>query len=124
MQNDTGSSVTIISTKTWRETGSPSSSTSLRWIKAYDGHRMFCLGHRQCEIPWEKKIHSVDVAVIESEKEFGLIGRNVTRVDHVHNASLSDEKVLPVIKGVKATIKRKPGAKPVFCRARKVPLAM
>ena len=71
-----------------------------------------------------KKIHSIDVAVIESEKEFGLIGRDVTRVDHIHNASLSDVIVLPAIKGVKATIKLKPDAKRVFCRARKVPLAM
>ena len=124
MQNDTGSSVTIISTKNWREIGSPTLSTSPRWIEAYDGHRMLYLGHLKCEIPWEKKIHSVDVAVIESEKEFGLIGRDVTRVDHIHNASLSDVKVLPAIKGVKATIKLKPDAKPVFCRARKVPLAM
>ena len=124
MQIDTGSSVTIISTKTWREISYPTLSTIPRWIEAYDGHRMLYLGHLMCEIPWKKKIHSVDVAVIESEKEFGLIGRNVTRVDHIHNASLSDVKVLPAIEGVKATIKLKPDAKPVFSRARKVPLAM
>ena len=116
--------MTIISTKIWREIGSPTLSTSPRWIEAYDGHRMLYIGHLKCEIPWEKKIHSVDVAVIESEKEFGLIGRDVTRVDHIHNASLSDVKVLPAIKGVKATTKLKPDAKPVFCRARKVPPAM
>ena len=92
MQNDTGSSVTIILTKIWREIGSPTLSTSPRWIEAYDGNRMLCLGHLKCEIPWEK-IHSVDVAVIESEKEFGLIGRDVTRNDHIHNAvALSDVK--------------------------------
>ena len=124
MQNDTGSSVTIISTKIWWESGSPTLSTSARWIEAYDGHRMLYLGHLKCEIPWKKKTQCVDVAVIESEKEFGLIGRDVTRVDHIHNASLSDVKVLPAIKGVKATIKLKPDAKPVFCRARKVPLAL
>ena len=45
-------------------------------------------------------------------------------VDHIHNASLSDIKVLPAIEGVKATIKLTPDAKPVFCRVRKVPLAM
>ena len=59
-----------------------------------------------------------------SEKEFGLIGRDVTRVDHNHNASLSDVKISPVIKGVKATMKLMHDAKPVFCRAQKVPLAM
>ena len=85
---------------------------------------MLNLGHLKCEIPWEKKIHSVDVAVIESEKDFGLIGRDVTRVDHIHNASLSDVKVLPAISGNKATIKLKPDTKPDFLRARKVPLAM
>ena len=85
---------------------------------------MLYLGHIKCEIPWEKKILSFDVEVIESEKEFGLIGRDVTRVDHIHNASLSDVKVLLALKGVKATISLKADAKPVFCRARKVPLAM
>ena len=114
MQNDTGSSMTIISTKLWREVGSPTLRTSPPWIEAYDEHRMLYLGHLKCEIPWEKKIHSVDVAVIESEKKFGLIGRDVARVDHIHNASLSVVKVLPAIKGVKATIKLKPDAKPCF----------
>ena len=85
---------------------------------------MHYLRHRECEIPWEKKTQSNYVADIESEKEFGLIDRDVTRVDHIHNASLSDVKVLPVIKGVEATIKLKPDAKPVFCRGRKVRLAM
>ena len=122
MQNDTVSSVTIISTKIWQEIGSPTLSTSLRWIEAYDGHGMLYLGHLKGEIPWKKKIHSVDVAVIESEKE--LIGRGVTRVDHIHNASPSDLKFLPAIEEVKATIKVKPDAKLVLCRARKVPLAM
>ena len=37
---------------------------------------------------------------------------------------LYNVKVLPALEGVKATIKLKPDAKPVFCRARKVPLAM
>ena len=94
MQNDTGSSVTKILTKIWREIGSPTLSTIARWFEAYDGHRMLYLGPLKCEIPWEKKTHSVDVAVIECEKEFGLIGRDVTRVDHIHNASLSDVKSL------------------------------
>ena len=31
---------------------------------------------------------------------------------------------MPAINGIEATIKLKPDAKPVFCRARKVPLAM
>ena len=45
MQNDTGSSVTIISTKIWREIGSLTLSTSPRSIEAFDGHRMLYLGH-------------------------------------------------------------------------------
>ena len=49
MQNDTGSSVTIISTKIWREIGYPTLSTSPRWIEAYDGHRMLYLSHLKCE---------------------------------------------------------------------------
>ena len=110
--------VAIISTKSWRKIGSLTLSTSSRWNEAYDGHRMRYLGHLKREI-LGKKIHSVDVAVIESETKFGLISRDVTRVDQIHNASLSDVKVLPAIKRIKATIKLKLDAKPVFCRARK-----
>ena len=65
-----------------------------------------------------------DVAVFESEKDFGLIGRNVTRVDHIHNRPLSDVVVLPANERVQATIKLNPDAKPVFCSVRNFPLAM
>ena len=54
-------------------------------------------GHLKCDIPKEKKILTVDVARNESEKEIGMIGAEVTRVDHIQNASLSDVKVLPAI---------------------------
>ena len=71
------------------------------------------------------KLHSVDVAAIEwSEYEIGVMGRDVTRVDHIHNSSLSDIKLLSANKGVKATINLKPDSKHVFCRARKVPFAI
>ena len=68
----------------------------------------------KCEVPWERNIHTVDVAVIESEKEFGLIDRDVSRVDHIHNASSSDVEVLPDIEAVKATLNLKPDPKPDF----------
>ena len=47
-------------------------------IEEYDEHRMLYLGHLKCEIPKEKKFYSVDVAVIESEKKFGIISGDVT----------------------------------------------
>ena len=58
-----------------------------------------------------KKFHSVDVEVIESKKEFELIGRDMTRVDHIDNVSLSDVKVVLAVRGVKGTIKLKPDLK-------------
>ena len=76
---------------------------------------MHYLGYLTCEIPWEKKIHCLDI--IEAADEFGSIGRDVTRVDHIHNVSLSDVKVLPAINGVKGTIKLNPDAKPVLSRS-------
>ena len=72
---------------------------------------------------WEKDIGCVDVGGIESEKEFGLIGRDVTRVHHIPNASLTNIEILLGIDKVKATINMKPGPKPVFCSARNIPLA-
>ena len=53
-----------------------------------------------------EKHQNIGNAVMESGKESGLIGRDVTRVDHNHNASLSNVNIMPVIKGVEA--------KPVF----------
>ena len=81
MQINTASSVTNFSKNIWWKSSFPTFSTSPRRIETYDGHRVLYFGHRKCEIPWEKQIHSVDVAVIEFEREFGLIGRNVTRVE-------------------------------------------
>ena len=72
----------------------------------------------------KKKSQCFDVAVIETEKDFGLIGSDVTRVDLIHNGSLSDVKVVSAIDGVKATIKLKLDAKPNFCLVRKVRIAM
>ena len=75
---------------------------------------MLHLGYLINEIPLVKKIHSVDVAVIETEKELESIGRDVIRIHHIHNASLPVVKVLPAIEGVDATIKLRPAAKLVF----------
>ena len=72
----------------------------------------------------EERIICVPVAVIKTEKEIGLIGRDVTQVHHNHNASLFDVKVLPAIKRFNATIKLRPDAKHVLWHVWKVPLAM
>ena len=85
-------------------------------------------GIYRTEMTWHGRDVPVDITVVTSEKKFGLIGRDMLP-DPVHatNDAHVTEKTfsaLPAVKGVKASMKLKSGATPMFCRARKVPLPM
>ena len=128
MQHDSGSGITIISSAIWRDIGKPKLIPRTKWIEAYDGHRMNHEGIYRTEMTWNGRDVPVDITVVTSEKKFGLIGRDMLP-DPVHatNDAHVTEKTfsaLPAVKGVKASMKLKSGATPMFCRARKVPLPM
>ena len=56
---------------------------------------------------------------MQSDKEFGLLGRDLLPMHGVNNITA---KHLPSVKGYKAHVKLIPGKQPMFCKSRKISL--
>ena len=94
----------------------------LRRLEAYDGHQLTILGSLTCDIDWNgSKLTQKQLAVVQSDKEFGLLGRDLRPKHGVNNVTA---KHLLAVKGYKAHVKLIPGTQPMFCKVRKVPLPL
>ena len=128
MQLDTGASVSVISSRMWRQLGQPRLRKSSRRMEAYDGRCLTTLGKFVATMEKDGRYHSAELTVVQSEKEFGLLGRDLLQAEDalqsVHHSSEENSEFLPSIKGVQASMELLEGAKNVFCRARPVPLAL
>ncbi|PAA80925.1 hypothetical protein BOX15_Mlig029604g7 [Macrostomum lignano] len=129
MQIDTGASVSVLSSAQWALLGKPSLMRSNRRLEAFDGHVMKSLGKVTATVELRGRLQPVELIVVSSEKTYGLLGRDLLESDGVFHASdVQAEKTavepLPCIRGVKARMELVDGAKPQFCRARAVPLAL
>ena len=126
---DTGASISIISSHLWKKMGSPSLQSCNNDIVCYDGHRVRVLGRFtplvQINGNQEKKIALI---VVESTKPYGLVGRDYIHLTSTVASQVNEIQIdthqLPPIQGIKADIHLKPDAKPRFCAARPVPLAL
>ena len=58
---------------------------------------------------------------MQSDKEFGLLGRDLLAKHGVNNITAEH---LSAVKGYKAHVKLIPGTQPKFCKARKIPLPL
>lgn len=127
MQIDTGADISVISTKIWKKMGSPKLQRFSKKLEVYDGHVLTTKGKLTSVIERKGKYKTGDIVVVESEKSFGLLGRNFLDNDAevvINQCELIKSDILPTIKGVKATMELIDNAKPQFCRARPVPLAL
>ena len=80
MHVDTGADSTVISSKIWTELGKPQLDGKIRHLEAYDGHQLTILGSLTCDIEWnESRLTQKQLAVVQSYKEFGLLGRPSTQ---------------------------------------------
>ena len=127
MEIDTGAAATIISSRMWRKMGSPSLKVSNRLFSAYDGHRMKPLGDMvDCCIETDTAIKIATITVVESTKDYGLLGRdilsNFTEAPIPTNSV--DIKLLPAMKIDPVSIDIADPSKLRFCKARTVPLPM
>ena len=69
----------------------------------------------------ERKKHTQkQLAVVQSHKEFGLLGRPSTQT----GVNSITTQHLPTVKGCKPHVKLIPGSQPMFCKARKIPLSL
>ena len=122
MQVDTGANSTVISSKIWTELGKPQLDGKIRHLEAYDGHQLTLLGSLTCDVEWNgSKLKQKQLAVVQSDKELGLLGRDFLPKHGVNNITAEH---LPAVKGYKAHVKLKPGTQPMFFKARKIPLTL
>ena len=73
-----GADCTTISSKIRTELGKPQSDGKIRRLKVSDGNQLTLQGSVKCEVEWNRCRHTKkQIPVVHSDKEFGLIGRDV-----------------------------------------------
>ena len=94
----------------------------IRHLEAYDGHQLALLGSLTCDVEWNgSKLTQKQLAVVQSDKEFGLLGRDLLPKHGVKNITAEQ---LPAVKVYKAHVNLILGTQPMFCKARKIPLPL
>ena len=115
MQVDKGADSTVMSSKIWTELGKPQLDGKIRHLDAYDGHQLTLLGSLTCDVEWNgSRLTKKQLAVVQSDKEFGLLGRDLLLQHGVNNITAEH---LPAVKGYKAHVKLIPRTQPIFCKA-------
>ena len=71
-----------------------------RHLEAYDGHQLTLLGSLTCDDEWNgSKLTQTQLAVVQPDKEFGLLGRDLLPKHGVNNITAEH---LPAVKSYKA----------------------
>ena len=86
MQVDTGADSTVISSKIWTDFGKPQLDGKIRHLEAYDGHKLTLLGSVTGDVEWNgSRLTQKQIAVVQSDKEFELLGRDLLPKHGVSN---------------------------------------
>ena len=102
--------------------GNPQLVGKMKHLEVHDGHQLTLLGSLTCDVEWnESRLTQKQLAVVQSDKEFGLLGRDLLPKHGVNNITIEH---LPAIKIYKAHVKLIPGSQPMLCKARKIPLPL
>ena len=89
--------IAVISSKIWTELGKPQLDGKTRHLKAYDGHQLTLLGSHTCEVEWKgRRLTQKQLAVVQSDKEFGLLGEDLLPKHGVNNITTEH---LPAVNG-------------------------
>ena len=113
----------MISSLIWTELGKSQLNGKVRPLEAYDGHQLTILGSLTCDVEWNgSKYRQQQLAVVQSDNKFGLLGRDILPQEGIN--AMSDERLLPAVKGYKAQVKLIPGSQPMLCKARKLHLPL
>ena len=123
MMEDGGASLTVISTKLWKQLGQPPLQERKSAIQTYDDHQIDFQGDLITKITFIGKTFGAKIVVVKCKKTFGLLGRDILPGPETCNNASSSKK-LSMVSGAKASIKLKTDANPMFCAARKVPLPL
>ena len=77
MQVDTVADSTVISSKIWTKLCKPQFDGKIRHLEAYDGQQLILLRSLTCDVEWNgSRLTQKQLAVVQSDKEFGLLGRD------------------------------------------------
>ena len=120
---DTGSSCTVISSAIARTINVKITHAECH-LEAYDKHVMNCIGEATVSLkldPNDSQARSLVVRIVECDRDYGLLGRDAMPPEVIGNCNAT---FLPVIKGVKASIKVTGDQPDVFSPARPVPVAL
>ena len=91
-------------------------------LEAYDGHQLTLQGSLTCDFEWNRsKLTQKQLAVLQSDKKFGLLGRDLLPK---HDVNIITNEHLLAVKGYKAYVKLIPGSQPMLCEARKITLRL
>ena len=123
-QLDTGAAMSILSRRQWEQLGCPNIQETDMKPTNYDGSNVETIGEITLNISDRESLYKVTFLVVESDKPYGLLGRNVINIQHsdIATFSVSDER-LPPIKDFSASITLKDPSKPLkFVKARTVPV--
>ena len=87
----------MISPKIWTELSKTQLDGLIRHLEAYGGHQLTLLGSLTCYVEWNgSRLKQRQLAVVQSDKEFGLIGRDLLPKHGVINITIEH---LPAVKG-------------------------
>ena len=112
----------MISSLIWTQLGKPQLNGKVGRPEVYDGHQLTLLGSLTCDVEWNgSKYRQQQLAVVQFDQKFGLLVRVILPQESIN--AVSDER-LPAVKEYKAHVKLIPGPKPIFCKARKIPLLL
>ena len=123
-QLDTGAAISIMSKSQWQSVGAPKLKKTNICPTNYDGSIITTLGIIEAQIETADNFKLVDFVVVNTDKAFGLLGRNAIdqNKSQLHTFAI-ESRHLPLINNFKAELKLKENYKPLkFCPARKVPI--
>ena len=102
--------------KIWTEFGKPQLDGKIRHLEAYEGHQLTLPGSINCDVEWNgSRLTQKQLAVVHSDKEFGILGRDLLPKHGVDNITTEH---LPAVKDYKDHVKLIPVSQPMFCKAR------
>ena len=94
----------------------------MRHLEANNGHQLTLLGSLTCDVKWNgSRLTQKQLAVVQSDKEFELLGIDLLPKHGVNNITAEH---LPAVRSYKAHVKLIPGTRPMFCKARILPLPL
>jgi len=118
---DTGATVSLIPTRIFDSLDVPLDVNDVAELETYDGHKLECVGTSRISVIYKNEQRQIDFKVVRSQRDYGLLGRDMINAEI---NTVREQSYLSPIKGVKASVRLKPGSTSTFCKARRIPIPL